>query len=242
MGRLADTVINNNHRLTPIEKEFIVSQYDGEICYLDHCLGLLFEQLKALDIYDKTLIIVTADHGEAFGEHDQMYHGMTLYEEVLRVPLIIKYPVTSYRQGVVARKVSLVDLFPTVLSFLDYPIPSGIDGEVLDNSEHPIIAENYPYSVNVMLYGKRFMRNLKAIYEGKEKFIWASNAFNELYDLEKDPGEQENLIAKSPPKAQVMQKMLQKYAVSITPSKVKRETVKIDKSTEEKLRALGYVR
>jgi hypothetical protein len=93
-----------------------------------------------------------------------------------------------------------------------------------------------------MLYGKRFMRNLKAIYEGKEKFIWASNAFNELYDLEKDPGEQENLIAKSPPKAQVMQKMLQKYAVSITPSKVKRETVKIDKSTEEKLRALGYVR
>jgi len=115
---LADSVVKDAHRLTPMEKEFIVSQYAGEILYVDHYLGLLFERLKALNVYDKTLIIVTADHGEMFGEHGEMYHGMTLYEVVLHVPLIIKYPAASHRQGVVGKRVSLVDLTPTILFFL----------------------------------------------------------------------------------------------------------------------------
>lgn len=242
---LGDAVNNKAYGLTPEEKkfmkEFIVSQYDGEICYVDHCLGLLLERLKALKIYDNTLIIVTADHGQAFGEHNQMYHDMTLNEEVLRVPLIIKYPSTFPRPGIVEKRVSLVDLFPTILSLLDYPIPSGIDGEVLENSDHPIIAEHYPDSVKVMKHDKRSRRELKAIYQRKYKYIWASNGLNELYNLEKDPGEEENLIQKLPHKAQEMQRSLNQWLDSSAPSDTK-GTVKIDKSTKENLRALGYVR
>jgi membrane-anchored protein YejM (alkaline phosphatase superfamily) len=222
---LAFSVMEGKHRLTPEEKELIISQYDSGIRYIDSCLGLLFERLKALNVYDNTLIIVTSDHGEAFGEHGEMYHGRTLYEEVLRVPLIIKYPSSAPRQGVVEKQVSLVDLFPTVLSFLHLPIPSGIDGEVFENSDHPIIVED---------------GTLKAIYQGREKYIWASKGLNQLYDLENDSQEEENLIQKFPRKAEAMEGTLKKWLASFTPPK--REEVKITNSAKEGLRALGYVR
>jgi len=138
---LINSVLAGSHRLTPEEREHIIVLYDGGICYLDHYLGLLFEKLKALKVYDNTLIIITSDHGEAFGEHNSMEHGLTLYEEVLRVPLIIKYPSAYLQRAVVEKRVSLVDLMPTILSFLGSPIPSGIDGEALGNSSHPVIAE-----------------------------------------------------------------------------------------------------
>jgi arylsulfatase A-like enzyme len=239
---LSNAVINGDYRLTPQEKELIISRYDGEIRYLDHCLGLLFEKLKALKIYDNTLIIVTSDHGEAFGEHNLMYHGKTLYEELLRVPLIIKYPSTSSLREVVEKRVSLVDLFPTILSFLNYPVPPGISGGNLKDSDHPILAENYLSSWVVDKRSKRFLRNLKVIYQGNMKYIWASNSLHELYDLEKDPREEENLIAKFPHKAEVMQKALTQWLVSLKPPKTEREKVKIGKETVERLRALGYVR
>ena len=239
---LVVSVVKGSHQLIPEEKECVVSRYDGEIRYLDHCLGLLLEKLKALRVYDNTLIIITADHGEAFGEHNQMHHSMTLYEEVLHVPLIIKYPSTSPRKGVVEKRVSLVDLLPTVLSFLNYPIPPEIDGEILENSDHPIIAENYSSLWNYMVWGKRFHRDLRAIYQGKEKYIWSSNSLNELYDLERDSREEENIVGKFPHKAEIMQRTLDQWLASFEPPKTEGEKVKINKSTEEALRALGYVK
>ena len=239
---LVVSVVKGSHQLIPEEKECVVSRYDGEIRYLDHCLGLLLEKLKALRVYDNTLIIITADHGEAFGEHEQMYHGVTLYEEVLHVPLMIKYPSTSPRKGVVEKRVSLVDLLPTVLSFLNYPIPPEIDGEILENSDHPIIAENYSSLWNYMVWGKRFHRDLRAIYQGKEKYIWSSNSLNELYDLKRDSREEENIVGKFPHKAEIMQRTLDQWLASFEPPKTEGEKVKINKSTEEALRALGYVK
>jgi arylsulfatase A-like enzyme len=139
---LISSVVNGKHHLTPEEKDFVVSLYDGEIRYLDDCLSLLFERLKALKVYDNTLIIITSDHGEAFGEHNLMAHSKTLYEELLRVPLVMKYPSGSLQQrGVIERRVSLVDVMPTIVSFLGYSIPPIIDGEPLTAVERPIIAE-----------------------------------------------------------------------------------------------------
>ena len=237
---LSQLVIDGHKRLSPEEKNLFISLYDGEIRYLDDCLNALFEKLKALKIYDNSLIIVTSDHGEAFGEHNKMYHSITLYEEVLRVPLIVKYPYSS-RRGVVEKKVSLVDIFPTVLTLLGYPLPAGIDGEPIDDSDHPIIAEVYTDLNVAMSTSRRYLRDLKAVYQGKDKYIWASNGLNELYDLEKDPGEEGNLIEKFPERAEVMQKTLSQCLVTVEPP-VKNEAIKINKSTEEKLRALGYVR
>jgi hypothetical protein len=86
------------------------------------------------------------------------------------------------------------------------------------------------------------VRDLRAIYQGKEKYIWASDSLNELYDLEKDLGELQNLIAKFPRRAQALDKTLMQWVASIKPLKTKGEKVKISRSTEEKLRALGYVK
>jgi len=231
-------VIAGSHQLTFEEKELFVSRYDGEIRYLDHCLGLLLEKLKALKVYDNTLIIITSDHGEAFGEHSLVSHGRTLYEEMLHVPLIIKNPSASPGRGVIEKRVSLVDLFPTILSCPDYPVPAGIDGETLAGSDHPIIAEWYYKWWDP----EKYKRNLRAVYRQKEKYIRASNGMNELYDLENDPGEKENLIQKSPQQARAIQVILDTWLNSFEPPGTKGAAVKINKSTEEKLRALGYVR
>ena len=234
---LINSVIYYGHRLTREEKELIVSQYDGGIRYLDHYLGLLFEKLKALKVYDNTIIIITSDHGEAFGEHNQMEHGRTLYEEVLRVPLIIKYPSTYHRQGVIEKRVSLVDLLPTILSFLNQPIPSGIDGKVIENSDHPIIAELMATDKR----NKKGVRDLRALYQGKEKYIWSSDGLNEFYDLERDLQEEKNLIAKFPSRAETMDKTLREWVALLKPRNIEREKVEINNPTREKLRALGYV-
>jgi arylsulfatase A-like enzyme len=235
---LINEVAFNQHQLTPKEKELLMSLYDGEICYLDYCLGLLFERLKALKVYDNTLIIVTSDHGEAFGEHHLLAHGRNLYEELIRIPLIIKYPSTHPQQGVIEKQVSLVDIFPTILDFLDLPIPSGIDGEILAHSNHPIIAE---WQMQ-WFESDKHRRDLKSIEQGKEKYIWASNSLNEYYDLEKDPEEKENLIKYFPQRAETMQDSLNRWLKSFKPPKPKDRNIKIDKSTNEKLRALGYVK
>jgi arylsulfatase A-like enzyme len=230
--------LEGRHKLTHDERELLVSQYDGEIRYLDHCLGLLFEKLKALKVYDNTLIVVTSDHGEAFGEHGLIEHGLSLYEEVLRVPLIIKYPSASLRREVVEKRISLVDLLSIILSFLDYSLPLGIDGKNVESLECPVIAETY-----AMLWSTdRFNRDIKTVYQGEYKYIWSSNKLDELYDLKKDPSEEVNLIARYPLGAQSMKKILEQWLASFKRAGVKREKAYINKSTEERLRSLNYVK
>ena len=107
-------------------KKHSLSQYDGEIAYLDNQMGKLFEKLKVLKIYDSIMIIITSDHGEFFGEHDCWTHGYELYQEVLKVPLIIKYPSNYVKTGVCQERVSLVDIMPTILYVLGVPIPKEV--------------------------------------------------------------------------------------------------------------------
>jgi len=236
---LINSVLNGSHRLTSDEKELLLALYDGGILCIDYHLGLLFDKLKALKAYDKTLIIITSDHGEAFGEHNQMDHGLTLYEEVLRVPLIIKYPAFYPRRGVIEKRVSLVDLMPTVLSFLNVPVPEGIDGAAIGHSDHPLIGE---LILGIAQKYHKGSGDLRTVYQENYKFIWSSSGSHELYNLGEDPGEENNLLETFPHKVQAMEKMLNQWLTTNNLLDLKKETVTIDKSTEEKLRALGYVR
>ena len=88
--------------------------------YLDSYLHRLFQTLKRLNIYDNSMIIITSDHGESFGNHGIMTHGFSLYEEEIRVPLIIKYPSSKPYTGIIEDPVSLVDVLPTILSTLGF--------------------------------------------------------------------------------------------------------------------------
>ena len=104
-----------------------------------------WKSYRELKLFAKSMIIVTSDHGESFGEHHLMTHGIALYDDNLRVPLIIKYPSWRKKTGVVDDPVSLVDIFPEILNTVSLPVPENIQGTVLQFPEktRTIIAENY---------------------------------------------------------------------------------------------------
>ncbi len=104
----------------PEEVQGLKNLYDGEIAYIDEALGGLFEGLEALGLYENSIIIVTADHGEGFYEHEDWQHANLLYDEVLHVPLIVKWPHQA-RTGEVDSLVSLLDIFPTIFRNGKYP-------------------------------------------------------------------------------------------------------------------------
>jgi len=237
--RLIHSVMSQEHELSEAEKDALVSLYDGEIRYLDSYLHRLFQTLKKLNIYENSMIIITSDHGESFGNHDIMTHGFSLYQEEIRVPLIIKFPSSKPYTGIVEDPVSLVDVLPTTLSTLELSLPEDVQGKVLPAQERPIIAESYNNWRKILLYGNRFNRDLRVIIEGAFKYIWGTNGC-ELYNIESDPREQHNLIEEMPDKARAMEAMLDDWLNSFTPVSSHKFTT-IDKETEESLRALGYL-
>ncbi|MBI2895118.1 MAG: sulfatase-like hydrolase/transferase [Deltaproteobacteria bacterium] len=121
-------------------------QYDGEVRFTDHHLGRLFDAIAASAWADRAAIVLTSDHGEAFGEHDAFFHGRDLWDEMVRVPLMIRVPGGAARR--VGRRVSLVDVAPTIFDLAGVPPPDGLSGasllpEVLGQSlpERDVYAE-----------------------------------------------------------------------------------------------------
>lgn len=119
--------------VTPTEADWeaIVDLYDGEMAFADAIIGRLIETLKTAGVYDDTLVIVTGDHGEHFGEHGRAYHQFSLFDELLHVPMVVKPPRTSGRGTVSQELVSLVDVYPTVLSELGFSVPETVEGRSL---------------------------------------------------------------------------------------------------------------
>ncbi len=106
--------------------------YDGEVLYADEQFGRFLDVLKWMGKYDESAIVLVADHGEEFGEHGGFEHGRTVYEELLRVPLIVKYPNGRWAGRRVAERVSTVDIYPTFLDLASVGAPaSGLDGASL---------------------------------------------------------------------------------------------------------------
>src|SRR4051794_8326255 len=113
--RLLTAFTEGHPKITPRQRAHLISQYDGSIAYLDLEIARVFAALQQRGVYDRTLIIVLADHGESFGEHGAMTHGLTNYEPETRVPLIVKRPGQTAGE-VVAAPVSLLDVWPLLSS------------------------------------------------------------------------------------------------------------------------------
>lgn len=120
------------------EKDALVALYDGNVAWVDRVLGEVFERLKSAGIYDEALIVVTSDHGEAFWQHGRRGHGGFLFDEELRVPLVVKFPAGRGPVGArVDRLASLVDVLPSICAWLDLPLPArSLDGLSLDELMH----------------------------------------------------------------------------------------------------------
>jgi len=109
------------------DRQRLINLYDDEIYYNDYCIGQIVNHLKHLQVYDDTLIIITGDHGDAFYEHNVYAHGHAPYDEVIRVPLIMKFPQGRFRGQRVPALVELIDIFPTVVA------AAGLDPVQKDN-------------------------------------------------------------------------------------------------------------
>ena len=156
-------------------------------------LGGFRETLKREGWWDRSIVIVTADHGEGLGEHGESDHGYFVYESTLHVPLIVHWPAGSQQPlpSRVMQPVGLIDIAPTILDYLKIPKPDSFTGRsVLDSSARPVIGES--------TYGRDCFgwAPLRSVRMGPMKYIEAPRP--ELYNLEKDPRESINLVKSDP--------------------------------------------
>lgn len=209
------SVIAGDLVLEPRDVEYLLALYDGEITYWDIHFQQLMDRLAAEGLLENALVVVTSDHGEMFGEHGKWLHGNSLYEEVLRVPLLIRYPGVVAAGRVSDTPVTTADLMPTVLDLLNLPVPDGLDSLSLKPllteepgafAERPIYAEmNGEVNPTSISYGVAPTYHLRSIKEGNRKYILAFGVPEEnvLYQVEPNSlYEGENIIADYPAQAE----------------------------------------
>ncbi len=190
----------------------LMARYDEEILYLDQQLGELFRALEGLGLLRTSWIFVTADHGEAFGEHGVLEHGTTVFDEVTRVPLIVFPP-----EGVVLPHtndpVSLVDVAATVAAIGGVDLPgAGRDLRTLGSSSlHATAIEFYGDPVKAATLGALAKRPARSVVRGRYKLIAYADALH-LYDVEADPGEHVDLARALPHLAEDLRKLLPEFA------------------------------
>ncbi len=163
------------------EREYLLSQYDGEIAYLDAQIGRFLEELRRIGVYDESLIILTADHGDFFGEHGLFRHPLVVYQEVLRVPLIVKPPAgRGEKPGRIPTPVSLVDLFHSILEYVTVPHDSRAGSfDLFKGERSPILSEGH-FTENSPAEA-RFGAHLYSLIRDNYKVIYASNQMYEFY-------------------------------------------------------------
>jgi arylsulfatase A-like enzyme len=196
--------------VSPEEVNKLIRLYDAKIRYADEIIGSLLRTLKRSNILDNTFVVITADHGQQFGDHGYFGHtGFNLYGELLHVPLIIIGP--GLPSQVINQQVSLLDLAPTILDLVGIEKPNTFLGDSLlglmkgtetKGSKLGAISETDVPPDGRRLWGTHQRMNpnrrLVSFRTGKWKYIYTEGGQDELYCLETDPGERENLIDAEP--------------------------------------------
>lgn len=233
-----EEVLALERSLTVEERAYFVARYDGSIAYLDSEFRRLVGKLRGLGLYHNTLIVLTSDHGEAFGRRHHLTHGMSVYENQARVPLLIKYP--GQRAAVtVGQPASLVDVFPTVLEASGVRAPRPVEGVALRNLERAgtrvLYAESFPKASLLQLH-PRFRRVERAAIRWPYKLIVDSRGKRELYNLESNPAETRNLYSQEPAVAASLLGELERRFAGTR----RRPAGRSDPEMLRRLKSLGY--
>jgi arylsulfatase A-like enzyme/Tfp pilus assembly protein PilF len=235
---------------SPFDKEYVSNPYWGEVAYTDRALSPLLSDLDAQQ--RDTVVIVTADHGEAMGDHNEVTHGLFAYEATLRVPLIVAQlegsgAATSAPEATVERRGEVstvaarhVDLAPTILDLVRVDAPSGLAGRSLVGVDGRALRpdgddERTSYFEAMSASLNRGWAPLSGVLAGREKLI--ALPLPELYDLQADPREATNLIDTRGERRRALEARLNAFGASGSPLR------RVDESPDAlaRLRALGYV-
>ena len=190
-----EEILSQEGRRRAEDLEILEGLYDGTIAYADERVRELTEAVDGVADSDATFVAVTSDHGDAFGEHGHLGHRLTLYEELLRVPLVIRFPRLFRAGSRVSTPVSIGDLFPTILDAAGLDAGGDSDFRTLRDRVEPlpIIAENTgPKSIGGLVS--------RTYRDGNMKLLWRADGRHELYDLRADPGERRSLVTDDPPR------------------------------------------
>jgi arylsulfatase A-like enzyme len=238
-----------------LSKQAAIS-YAGEITYMDHHIGRLINYLKKRGILDNALLVVTSDHGENFWEHmPYFHHGTATYQTTMHGVCLIRLPDQNRGGTTIKQLTSSIDITPTVLNYLNLPVPDGIDGTIvsltttMENSDdHTLYGQatlTRPWKVPEVTTGWPHTNKARCIRKGNFKYIQTPFAgTEEFYDLSRDPFEQHNLLKSPTPEitiaAKELKAKLELWATSARPLESFLEREK-QKETIEKLKALGYM-
>ncbi len=234
-GEMLKKMNHGKIEISSEDLEHIVNCYDAEIRSVDESFLLLEEYLRKKNTYDDTMIIVTSDHGEEFDEHGWVgWHSHTLYDELIKVPLIIKFPYSDYGGTIVDKQVRSIDILPTLLDVLG---TGKSDLALLEGTSlMPVIKGtemDQRYAVSEFDNARRHPSSAIRTEGWK---LYGSK----LFDLDKDPLEQEDAAEGN----EAIRSDLQDRLTSIleqSPYDVESEEADLDQETLDRLKSLGYV-
>lgn len=232
--------------------EQLKALYDGQLKRVDDAIGRLVRTLKDQGLYDDSLIVFTSDHGEAFQEHGFVEHANVPYDELIRVPLIIKFPHSAHAGRRVPALVRHIDVMPTILETVKVSQPPGIMGcsvwSLLDGERHkPARSDCFAYAISEasgemasqIFNTHQYLPRSISVRTAQAKYLFLDGRSHEFYDLLADPGERRNLIASTSEVKEALGRIGSRVAEE------RRETSErplIDPQTLEQLRSLGYIK
>ncbi|MEL7060570.1 MAG: sulfatase-like hydrolase/transferase [Acidobacteriota bacterium] len=227
----------------PYDQLFAHDLYLGEIAAADEAFGAVLDRLEQLGVEDRTLVVLTADHGEGRGEHNESTHSLLVYQSTLHVPLIVRLPGGPAGRRV-AERVGLVDVLPTVLDVLGLDLPDDVHGESLVRHFAPQPTapagrdRRLLYAETLSPRLSRQWGELRALYYDDFKYIHGPRP--ELYDLGADPDELDDLVATQPTIAADLERRLADYLEQQATTAID-ASVAIDDESLRRLQALGYL-
>jgi arylsulfatase A-like enzyme/lipopolysaccharide biosynthesis regulator YciM len=222
----------------PYDKAF-EHPYDGEIAFVDHCVGQIISKLKSLDLYEDTLLVLTGDHAELLEEHGEAYHGYYIYQNVLRVPLVVK-PAGRSKSRTIRDNTSVIDVMPTILSQCGIAVPSPIQGIDLSgylNGKDHQISDRFLYheSLTPTQFGAS---GLLGVIHDKWHYIQTTRP--ELYDRLADPQELNDRVTRESKRARLMKDVLRETLQEAEQRNHSLTTTLADPQAKT-LESLGYV-
>lgn len=221
-------------QLSEADVEDLLALYRGEIRYTDHHIGRLLDELARQGELDETATFVTADHGEAFGEHGRFGHHPYLYDELLRVPLFVRGPGIEPRK--IDQQVSLLDLGPTIYDLVGVETPEAAQGE----SFEPLLRGGSTEERTALCTGRH--GDMLACRTSAWKCFWrVADAAVELYDLTEDPEETVDVSDDHPDVVAGFREQMEAYLADAESSDVSLPEIDDSSEVQQRLRDLGYV-